>query len=130
MDESHSVMEREQRGVLLILQLGSCNDADGVVDDEVIARCQLTKLLHDSAVDVGRKVHVLCSGGADPSFKFNPTSTPHWELVEKAMVGRGIPQDSILRPGLPALHTVDEAIMARSFVEEFSTCVHYLNPPP
>ena len=54
----------------------------------------------------------LPSGGTDPAFAFNPAPTPHWEYVSTALQPAGLPEDALIQPGMPALHTVDEAISA------------------
>ena len=79
------------------------------------------KELHDAEVAAGRPVQVLTSGGADPAAStatnFNPTSTPHWEYVAAFLADHGCPS---IRPGLPAMHTVDEALMCRARVREMN----------
>ena len=64
----------------------------------------------------------MTSGGADPSIStataFNPTNTPHWEYVSAALANQGCPS---IRPGLPAMHTVDEALMLRARIEEMNS---------
>ena len=57
---------------------------------------------------------MLPSGGVQANF--NPTTTAHWKHVSAALAAAGVPAASIVEPGLPALHTVDEAIMARAHV--------------
>ena len=112
----------------LILQLGGTNDAHGKVDAEVRARSKRTAELvaakrkgSAGSGGGGNTVRVLTSGGAAPSrFPFNPTTTPHWQMVEGALAAAGVPEEALLRPGLPALHTVDEAIMARAYVRQLA----------
>ena len=55
------------------------------------------------------------SGANVPSF--NPTPTPHWRYLRQTALGLGLSEDVVLEPGVPALHTVDEAIMCRELVE-------------
>ena len=102
--------------MLLLLPLGCSNDASGQLDDDSPARVAQTLARYQEAVAAGKKCCVLPSGGADPAFAFNPTETPHWEYVSAALVTAGLPESALIRPGLPALHTVDEAIMARDYV--------------
>ena len=101
-------------GALLVLQLGATNDAAGAVDADVVARCARTREHHDEATRNGWAVRVLPSGGIQANF--NPTTTAHWKHVSAALAAAGVPAASIVEPGLPALHTVDEAIMARAHV--------------
>jgi hypothetical protein len=104
----------------LIIQLGACNVEAGVVDADVRARCRRTREL----LEAHPNARVLTSGGADPRFKFNPTSTPHWQLVERALIEAGVSEAALLRPGMPALHTVHEAMMSpeRSLAH---ACAHH-----
>ncbi|KOO25909.1 methionine adenosyltransferase 2 subunit beta-like protein [Chrysochromulina tobinii] len=99
----------------LIIQLGACNDEAGVVDADVRARCRRTREL----LEAHPNARVLTSGGADPRFKFNPTSTPHWQLVERALLEAGVSEAALLRPGMPALHTVHEAMMSHERVRQW-----------
>ena len=99
----------------LIIQLGACNDEAGVVDADVRARCRRTREL----LEAHPNARVLTSGGADPRFKFNPTSTPHWQLVERALIEAGVGEAALLRPGMPALHTVHEAMMSHERVRQW-----------
>ena len=98
------------RGRVLILQLGATNDASGTADPDVVARCPVTVALYQAAVAAGRSVMVLASGGeystSEQTFSFNPTSRPHAEIVEAALLAAGLPETGLLRPGLPAMHTV------------------------
>ena len=78
-------------GRLLLLQLGATNDASGTPDPDVLARCPVTVALYREAVAAGRPVTVLASGGEYSSseispFTFNPTATPHAEIVMAALV--------------------------------------------
>ena len=102
--------------MLLIIPLGCTNDADGNLDAESPARVELVLRRYREAVDAGKACRVLPSGGTDPAFAFNPTPTPHWEYVSTALLAAGLPEDALIQPGMPALHTVDEAIMARQFL--------------
>ena len=102
--------------MLLVIPLGCSNDASGQLDADSPARISHTLSRYQEAVAAGRKCHVMPSGGADPAFAFNPTATPHWEYVTAALIAAGLPESALIRPGLPALHTVDEAIMAREWV--------------
>lgn len=102
----------------LILQLGASNDADGRVDSDALARSACTARLANA---LGPNARVLASGGSDyPRFSFNPTPTPHWELVERALLAAGVAETALLRPGLDALHTVDEALLARALVRQLA----------
>ena len=104
-------------GETLLLQLGSTNDENGQLDGDAFARSELTKKLFDEITALGGRVRVLPSGGSDPSFSFNPTDTPHWKYVADTLLEAGVPVDSLL-PGLPALHTVHEALLCHTLVEE------------
>ena len=105
---------------LLILQLGATNDASGTPDPDVLARCPVTVALYQAAVAAGRAVTVLASGGeysaAAQAFSFNPTATPHAEIVEVALLAAGLPEAALGRPGLPAMHTVHEALLCREYI--------------
>ena len=100
--------------MLLIIPLGSSNDGEGQLDAEAPPRVALTLRRYHEAVSAGRLCRVVCSGGSQPNF--NPTGTPHWEYMAAALVSGGLPECALIRPGLPALHTVDEALMAREHV--------------
>lgn len=100
--------------MLLILPLGASNDAAGKLDAAYGPRVVRVLDRYKACVAAGRPCRVLPSGGIQANF--NPTQTPHWEYVAAALIDAGLPESVLLRPGLPALHTVDEAIMARSFV--------------
>jgi hypothetical protein len=52
--------------------------------------------------------------------RFNPTATPHWAYVADKLLELGLPAVDIAKPGLPAMHTVDEAIMLRDYVDDCS----------
>ena len=52
--------------------------------------------------------------------RFNPTTTPHWSYVADKLLELGLPAVDIAKPGLPAMHTVDEAIMLREYVDDCS----------
>ena len=108
-------------GRLLLLQLGATNDASGTPDPDVLARCPVTVALYREAVAAGRPVTVLASGGEYSSsesspFTFNPTATPHAEIVMAALLASGLPEAALVRPGLPAMHTVDEALLCRELL--------------
>ena len=102
--------------MLLIIPLGCTNDAAGRLDADAAPRILRVVERYRACVAANRPCMVLPSGGSDPAFAFNPTSTPHWEYVASAIVAAGVPEAHVVRPGLPALHTVDEAIMAREYV--------------
>lgn len=100
----------------IIMQLGSSNDASGGPDAEAHGRAERVKALYDGAVAAGQRCFVLASGGASDE-RFNPTSTPHWEYIAELLAKEGIPAEALIRPGLPSMHTVDEALKCREFVE-------------
>ena len=93
----------------LILQLGGTNDAHGKVDADVRARSKRTAELVAARTTGsagsgggGNTVRVLTSGGAAPSrFPFNPTATPHWQMVEGALAAAGVPEEALLRRAAP-----------------------------
>ena len=105
---------------LLILQLGATNDASGTPESDVLARCPVTVALYQAAVAAGREVTVLASGGeysaAAQASSFNPMATPHAEIVEVALLAAGLPEAALGRPGLPAMHTVHEALLCREYI--------------
>jgi hypothetical protein len=107
--------------LLLIVQLGSTNDAQGNVDIDVGLRAALVADLHRRAAAAGRAVLVLTSGGCAEGFTFNPTSAPHWQYVCAALVAHGLPEVAFVRPGLPALHTVEEALMCRELASHYAS---------
>lgn len=102
--------------MLVIIQLGSTNDADGRLDADAAVRALRTLEIHTDAVAAGRNVRVLTSGGTDTKFAFNPTETPHWTYVSELLLSMGLPRGALITPGLSALHTVDEAILAHRWV--------------
>ncbi|CAE7193090.1 spoVK [Symbiodinium sp. CCMP2592] len=110
----------EDQGRVLLLQLGSSNDDKGKVDGEVQQRAVKTTSLWRALTAAGQHVSVLVSGGADPNRFFNRTSTSHWRYVRQALLDCGLPAEHIVNPGLEALHTVDEALMAVEYVREHS----------
>lgn len=102
---------------VLILPLGSSNSAGGTVDADGHTRASQVYKLYEEQIAAGRKCQVLVSGGSSPEdFPFNPTDKPHWRYVANLLFAIGVEHSSIIMPGLEALHTVDEAIMARKFV--------------
>ena len=102
--------------VRLIIQLGSSNDCTGRLDADAGVRALRVKELCDKATSGGETVFVLASGGAD-SETFNPTLLPHYSYVSEALLAVGVPKEALIQPGLAAMHTVDEALMARQFVQ-------------
>lgn len=107
--------------LLLILILGSTNDAAGKPDGDVALRARLAVDLYRRACAAGRAALVLPSGGVAPGFSFNPTERPHWECVAAALEDAGLPAAALLRPGLPALHTVEEALLCRTLASHYSS---------
>ena len=107
--------------VVLIIPLGATNDEEGRLDAEAGPRVAHVARRYKEIIAAGRKCRVLPSGGSDPEFRFNPTRTPHWEYMSAALVKAGLPESALIRPGLPALHTVDEAIYARAHVLNANT---------
>ena len=103
-------------GDVLLLQLGSSNDDRGNVDGEVRQRAVKTASLWRSLRAAGHRVSVLLSGGKDPDRFFNHTEISHWRYVREAVLECGVPAEHIADPGLEALHTVDEALMAAEYV--------------
>lgn len=104
---------------MLIVQLGSTNDAAGTPDADAVARAERVCTLHQGAVAAGETALVLTSGGIQDeavSQNFNPTATEHWRYVADLLASTGLPAEAIIRPGLPALNTVDEALMVHEFV--------------
>lgn len=109
-------MSASEQGLLLLVPLGGTNDADGVLDLDAQARVQLIVERYRQETDAGRLVRVLCSGGSNPTFAFNPTPTSHWVYVADKLLACGLDESAIIRPGIEALHTVDEAIMVHNFI--------------
>ncbi|CAJ1335254.1 unnamed protein product, partial [Effrenium voratum] len=103
------------KGRVVILQLGSTNDDRGAVDGEVKQRAKRVAALWRQ-LDGSKEVLVLASGGSDPDRFFNRTATPHWRYVQQELLALQVPEEVML-PGLPALHTVDEALMAREVLK-------------
>lgn len=117
-----SLTKREEDGgLLLILQLGATNDEQGTPDEDVRPRAELVVQLHQFAEAAGRHTLVLTSGGVDPNFPFNPTNTPHWVYVSKCLLDLGLPERALLSPGLPALHTVEEALLCHELVARYNS---------
>lgn len=100
---------------VVLLQLGSSNDDQGNVDGEVWHRAKKVVSLWQS-LSASNQVTILTSGGADPERFFNRTSKPHWHYVREVLLQLGLPEEQLERPGLEALHTVDEALLARELV--------------
>ena len=96
------------RRVVLLL-LGSSNDDRGVVDQEVWHRARKLLSLWRS---LRGEAMILTSGGKSPERFFNRTTRPHWQYVNEVLGELGVPESSLC-DGLEALHTVDEALMAR-----------------
>ena len=100
----------------------------GAVDADVYRRTSRTAQLHQSAVARGHHVQVLTTGGSgryNPSAwakqGFNPTATPHWQYVAATLRAAGVPDAALLKPGLPALTTVHEAVMTHALLERAAT---------
>ena len=89
--------------MLLILQLGSTNDASGKPDEDAHRRAARVLALFDQATAAGRDVSVLTSGGTDPGFPFNPTLSPHWKYISRLLLSIGLPEHALYPSGLPAL---------------------------
>jgi len=106
--------------LLLLVLLGSTNDEHGVVDADIPRRAELIVALYRHAVAAGRATLVLTSGGTAPGFSFNPTATPHWVFSDAALMAHGLPEQALLHPGLPALHTVEEALLCRELASHYS----------
>jgi hypothetical protein len=107
--------------LLLIVQLGATNDANGTVDRDVRCRAQVVVELHRHATAAGRSALVLTSGGVHPDFPFNPTTTPHWAYVQAALLDAGLDEQALLLPGLPALHTVEETLLCRELASRIAS---------
>jgi hypothetical protein len=107
--------------LLLIIQLGGTNDENGHVDGDIPRRAQVVVQLYRHATAAGRSVVVLTSGGVDPDFSFNPTTTPHWVYAEAALLDAGMEERALLLPGLPALHTVEEALLCRELASRMAS---------
>eukprot|EP00913_Durusdinium_trenchii_P011812 g11094.t1 len=95
-----AAMSASPRRVVL-LQLGSSNDDQGNVDGEVWHRAKKVVSLWQS-LSASNQVTILTSGGADPE--------------REVLLQLGLPEEQLERPGLEALHTVDEALLARELV--------------
>ena len=102
--------------MLLLMPLGCTNDESGVLDADGQLRAKLIVERYDAAKAAGRHCKVLVSGGHDPRFAFTPTNTSHWQYVSDSLIACGLDANAIIRPGIEALHTVDEAIMVHKFL--------------
>ena len=76
---------------ILILQLGSTNDAAGTPDACGHERARRVAELYSAAAGCGRAVRVLTSGGVEQldegaAPRFNPTRTPHWQLIRATLI--------------------------------------------
>jgi hypothetical protein len=107
-----------EEGFLLLVPLGGTNNEHGELDADAQARAQIIVDRHRLETATGRDVRVLCSGGTNPQFAFNPTPTSHWVYVVDKLVSCGLDASAIIRPGIEALHTVDEAIMVHKLIVE------------
>ena len=91
----------------------------------MVLRARLAVDLYRRACAAGRAALVLPSGGVAPGFSFNPTERPHWECVAAALEDAGLPAGAaallLLLPGLPALHTVEEALLCRTLASHYSS---------
>lgn len=107
--------------LLLLLHLGGTNDENGQVDADIPQRAQVVVQLYRHAIAAGRRALVLTSGGVDPDFSFNPTTMPHWVYAEAALLDAGMEERALLLPGLPALHTVEEALLCRELASRIAS---------
>jgi hypothetical protein len=103
---------------VLIHQLGSTNNDKGDIDEEGRLRSALTLRLHRQICAAGGSCAILTSGGCSGrrNIGVETTATPHWQFVASHLLACGLPSFALVKPGLPALHTVDEALQCREFV--------------
>jgi uncharacterized SAM-binding protein YcdF (DUF218 family) len=102
---------------LLFFLIAGTNDASGTLDEDAISRCRHTHQLYQRAITAGQSARIIPSGDIDrDGTAFNPTNTSHWQYITRQLVSFGVPPTAIITPGVPALHTVHEAIMAHDYV--------------
>ena len=108
---------------LLVVQCGGTNDRFGRLHIDVGPRLQATIELAAAATANHKMVRVLTSGGLNETLHLGiargpgPFLTrPHWRLVADALLESALPKAALLEEGLPALTTVDEAIMTREYI--------------
>lgn len=108
---------------LLVVQCGGTNDRFGRLHIDVLPRLQATIKLVAAATATRQTVRVLTSGGLNETLHLGiargpgPALTrPHWSLVADALLESGLPKAALLQEGVPALTTVDEAIMTREHI--------------
>ena len=115
----------KSRSDLLIVQLGGTNDRFGRLHVDCHDRLRKTVALAAEAAAQGRRVRVLTSGGLDELLHLGHrragAAVQHWELVSDALVVRGLPKSALLTPGIPALTTVDEAVMTHALIARLSS---------
>ena len=110
------------RRKLLLFVVAGTNDKSGHLDADTSARCwravQLFRQAHSSTPEISART--LTSGDADSegktSHNFNPTTTPHWRYVTAELKRFGMASEAIVSPGIPALHTVHEALMVHDYL--------------
>ena len=108
---------------LLVVQCGGTNDRFGRLHIDVGPRLQATIELAAAATANHKMVRVLTSGGLNETLHLGiargpgPFLTrPHWRLVADALLECALPKAALLEEGLPALTTVDEAIMTHEYI--------------
>jgi hypothetical protein len=108
---------------LLVVQCGGTNDRFGRLHIDILPRLHATIELVANATANRRTVRVLTSGGLNETLHLGiargpgPALTrPHWSLVADALLESGLPKAALLKEGVPALTTVDEAIMTREYI--------------
>ena len=113
----------------VFLLVGGTNNEQGILDDCCYARCGYAADLYEAEVKAGRQCQLLVSGGVDPEFSFNPTDREHWRYMANVLFAIGVGPEDIIRPGLPARHTVEEAVHARQYCLERSQSEDPALPP-
>lgn len=116
----------------LFLPLATTNDIDGQPDPTLRGHLHRAADWFATCQRQGLRCRMLTSGGIDKttgsarrhdgSFNFNPTATPQHEWARRYLAtARSIPSGAFL-PGVPAMHTVDEALMTRELLIGIGAC--------
>ncbi len=100
---------------MLIVVLGSPNDANGNLLPFAVSRCQQTFLSYQ-AFSEQEQCFILCTGGFGEHF--NCTETAHGEYLKRYLINLGIDENAFL-PIVESRFTIEDATMAKASFNMF-----------
>ena len=93
----------------LIIILGSPNTDDGRLYDVAIGRCELALEVYRENPDQ----RVILTGGFGAHFNTSPF--PHAEVLERYLVGRGLPQQAIVGH-VQSANSIEDALLSKDLI--------------